>query len=57
MCWCVYFGWLLNILRWGFVVRVLLINGPVFMIHCLAGVDVAVDGLDVVGVVASNGQG
>ena len=36
------------------VVGVLLIAGPVFM---LAGVDVAVDGLDVVGVKASNCQG
>ena len=28
---------------------VLLVAGPVFMVRCLAGVDVAVDGLDVVG--------
>ena len=31
------------------VVSVLLVAGPVFMVRCLAGVDVAVDGLDVVG--------
>ena len=28
---------------------VLLVAGPVFMVRCLAGVDVAVDSLDVVG--------
>ena len=28
---------------------VLLVAGPFFMVHCLAGVEVAVDGLDVVG--------
>ena len=28
---------------------VLLVTGPVFMVRCLASVDVAVDGLDVVG--------
>ena len=39
------------------VVGVLLIAGPVFMIRCLASVDVAVNGLDVVGVEASNCQG
>ena len=38
-------------------VCVLLIPGPIIMIHCLAGVDVAVDGLYVVGVEASNRQG
>ena len=38
-------------------VFVLLMPGPVFMIRCLAGVDVAVNGLDVVGVEASNRQG
>ena len=38
-------------------VCVLLIAGPVFMIRCLAGVDVAVDSLDLVGVVPSNHQG
>ena len=35
-------------------VSVLLIPGPVFMIWCLAGVDFAVNGLEVVGVEASN---
>ena len=38
-------------------VSVLPIAGPEFMICCLAGVDVAVDGLEVVGVEASNHQG
>ena len=35
----------------------LLFAGPVFMIRCLAGVDVAVDGLEVVEVVASYHHG
>ena len=30
------------------VVGVLLVAGPIFMVHCLAGVDVAIDGLDAV---------
>ena len=30
------------------VVCVLFVAGPVFMVHCLAGVDVAVEGLEVV---------
>ena len=38
------------------VVDVLLIAGPVLMVRCLAVVDVAVEGLDVVGVRASNRQ-
>ena len=39
------------------VVGVLLITGPVFMVRCLAVIDVALDGLDVVGVEGSNPQG
>ena len=35
----------------------LLFAGPVFMIRCLARVDFAVDGLEVVGVVASYDHG
>ena len=38
-------------------VSVLPIAGPEFMIRCLAGVDVAVDGLEVVEVEASNHHG
>ena len=37
-------------------VCVILIAGPVFMIRCLAGVDVAVDGIEVVGVEAALGS-